>query len=56
MPGAALQKITNLAKREVATLTKSDMVTVCGGSIDVNRNESQVGLNSLKNFVNLHRL
>jgi hypothetical protein len=29
------------------------MVIVCGGSNDVNRNESQVGLNSLKNFVNL---
>jgi hypothetical protein len=53
MPGAGLQNITNLAKSEVTTLTKSDMAIVCGGSNDVNRNESQVGLNSLKNFVNL---
>jgi hypothetical protein len=53
MPGASLQNITNLAKNEVTTLTESDMVIVCGGSNDVNRNESQVGLNSLKNFVNL---
>ena len=53
MPGAGLQNITNLAKNEVTTLTKSDMVIVCGGSNDVNRNESQVGLNFLKNFVDL---
>jgi hypothetical protein len=53
MPGAGLQNITNLAKSEVTTLTKSDMVIVCGGSNDVNRNQSQVGLNSLKNFVNV---
>jgi lysophospholipase L1-like esterase len=53
MPGAGLQNITNLAKSEVTTLTKSDMVTVCGGSNDVYRNESQIGLNSLKSFVNL---
>jgi hypothetical protein len=53
MPGADLQNITNLAKSEVTTLTKSDTVIVCGGSNDVNRNESQVALSSLKNFVNL---
>ena len=29
------------------------MVIVCGGSNDVYRNESQVGLNSLENIVNL---
>ena len=29
------------------------MVIVCGGSNNVYRNESQVGLNSLENFVNL---
>jgi hypothetical protein len=53
MPGAGLQNITNLSKNEVTTLTKSDTVIVCGGSNDVNRNESQAGLNSLENFVNL---
>jgi hypothetical protein len=37
MPGAGLQNITNLAKNEVKTLTKCDMVIVCGGSNDVNR-------------------
>ena len=29
------------------------MVIVCGGSNDVYRNEPQVGLDSLENFVNL---
>jgi hypothetical protein len=53
MPGAGLQNITKLAKREISTLTNSDTVIVCGGSNDVNRDMSQLGLNSLKNFVNL---
>jgi len=53
MPGADLQNITKLAKSEVSTLTNSDIIIVCGGSNDVNRDMSQVGLNSLKNFVNL---
>jgi len=53
MPGASLQNITKLAKSEVPTLTNSDTVIVCGDSNDVNRDMSQVGLNSLKNFVNL---
>jgi len=53
MPGAGLQNITKLAKSEVSTLTNRDMIIVCGGSNDVNRNMSQMGLNSLKNSVNL---
>jgi len=53
MPDAGLQNITKLAKSEVSTLTNRDMIIVCGGSNDVNRNMSQMGLNSLKNFVNL---
>jgi hypothetical protein len=53
MPGAGLQNITNLAKSEITTLTKSDTIIVRGGSNDVNKDRSQVGLNSLKNFVNL---
>ena len=53
MPGAGLQSITNLAKSEITTLTNSDTVIVCGGSNDVNRDRSHIGLNFLKNFVNL---
>lgn len=52
MPGAGLQQITDLAKKDVTTLTNSDTVVICGGSNDVSRNMSQVGLNSLSNFVN----
>jgi hypothetical protein len=53
MPGARLESITKLAKREIATLTRSDTVMVCGGSNDVCRNELQTGLNCLNNFPNL---
>ena len=53
MPDAGLQNITKLAKSEISTLTNSDTIIVCGGSNDVNRDMSQLGLNSLKNFVNL---
>ena len=53
MPGAGLQSITNLAKSEIPTLTNSDTAIVCGGSNDVNRDRSHIGLNFLKKFVNL---
>jgi len=53
MPGAGLQNITKLAKSEISTLTNRDAIIVCGGSNDVSRDMSQMGLNSLKNFVNL---
>jgi hypothetical protein len=53
MPGAGLQSITELAKSEIATLTKSETVIVCGGSNDACKNESQTGLNCLNNFSNL---
>jgi len=48
MPGAGLQNITKLAKSEPTTFTNSDTVIVCGGSNDVNRDMSQVGLSSVK--------
>jgi len=53
MPGAGLQHIIKLAKSEISTLTNRDAIIVCGGSNDVSRDMSQMGLNSLKNFVNL---
>ena len=53
MPGAGLQSITELAKSEIAMLTKSNTIIVCGGSNDACKNESQIGLNCLNNFSNL---
>ena len=52
-PGIGLQSITNLAKGEITALTNSDMVIVCGGSNDVNRDMLHIGLNSLEKFGNL---
>ena len=52
-PGASLQSITNLAKSEITALTNIDMVIVCGGYNDVNRDMSHIGLNSLEKFGNL---
>ena len=53
MPGAGLQSMTKLAKSEIAALTRSNTVIVCGGSNDASKNESQTGLNCLNNFTNL---
>ena len=52
-PGAGLQSITNLAKGEITALTNIDMFIVCGGSNDVNRGMSYIGLNTLEKFGNL---
>jgi len=52
-PGAGLQSITNLAKSEITAFTNIDMVIICGGYNDVNRDMSHIGLNSLEKFGNL---
>jgi len=43
---------SQLAKNELATLTKSDTIIVWGGSNDVYKNETQSSLKFLYNFVN----
>ena len=40
MPGAGLESITKLAKSEMAALTRSDTIIVCGGSNDASKNKS----------------
>jgi len=52
IPGARLNSIPQLAKNELATLTKSDTIIVWGGSNDVYKNETQSGLKCLYNFIN----
>ena len=52
IPGARLNSIPQLAKNELATLTKSDTIIVWGGSNDVYKNETQSSLKFLYNFVN----
>jgi RNase H-fold protein (predicted Holliday junction resolvase) len=49
--GARLENITNLADGEISTLGKSDTVIVIGGANDINKNEANVGLKHLGNFV-----
>jgi lysophospholipase L1-like esterase len=51
MPGARLENIIKLNTREIKTLGKNDAVIVCGGANDIGKNESNVGLRHLKNFV-----
>ena len=54
MPGSRLDKITLLAKNEINALTKEDVVIIWGGSNDINKNETSVGLKHLNKFVS-HR-
>lgn len=49
--GSKLESITNMAKKEIATLTKNDVIVVWGGTNDISKNESSNGLTSISNFV-----
>jgi len=51
IPGAQLVNITNLADIEISALGKSDAVIVIGGSNDINKNETNIGLIHLRKFV-----
>ena len=50
-PGARLESITNLADGEISSLGNKDMVTVIGGTNDISRNETNLGLTYLRKFV-----
>jgi hypothetical protein len=52
MLGAGLAHITTLAHREISNLTPDDAVVIWGGLNDVSKNETSLGLNHLKNFIN----
>jgi hypothetical protein len=51
MPGSNLESITNMAKKEITTLTKNDLIVVWGGTNDISKNESSKGLTNISNFV-----
>ena len=55
IPRARLEIITNLAVEEISSLEKSDAVIVIGGTNDINKNESNIGLTHLKKFVENRR-
>ena len=48
MPGARLEDITNLVDDEINKLGKNDVVIAIGGTNDVNKNETNVGLEHLR--------
>ena len=52
MPGARLEIMTNLADKEVSTQGKSDKVIIMGGAKDISKNEANIGLQHLGEFVN----
>jgi hypothetical protein len=54
MSGSGLANITALVHEETLNLTSGDAVLIWGGSNDVNRKETSLGLKHLKNFIN-HR-
>jgi len=51
MPGARLEDITNLVDDEINKLGKNDVVIAIGGTNDVNKNETNVGLEHLRTFI-----
>jgi lysophospholipase L1-like esterase len=40
-----------LAKEEIDKLNNDDVVIICGGANDINKNESTTGLRYIRNFV-----
>ena len=50
-PNARLSAITSSLKREIESLTQKDFVIICGGTNDVARNETTLGLRNLAKFV-----
>jgi hypothetical protein len=54
MPGSRLENITLLANKEIKNLHRDDFVIVFGGTNDINKNESNTGLQHLKRFAQRH--
>jgi hypothetical protein len=50
-PGAGAEKLVKSAMSDMANLTKSDAVVFCGGSNDVSKNNSNIALKHILNFI-----
>ena len=50
IPGARNEAITHLANKEITTLRKDYVVVVWGGTKDISKNESNIGLKHIKKF------
>jgi hypothetical protein len=51
MPGVRLENITKISDEGISTLDNNDTVIIWAGSNDISKNETNKGLNHLKNFV-----
>jgi hypothetical protein len=51
MPGSTLEAVTNTAKKEIAPLTRDDVIVVWGGTNHISKNESSSGLTHISSFV-----
>lgn len=54
-PVSTLEKLTNSASTDLKDLTKKDACIIWGGSNDVGRNETNIGICSLHEFVSCHQ-
>jgi len=50
-PGAGAGIVVNSANSEIASLTKEDVVFLCGGANDVSKNNSKTALRHIRNFI-----
>jgi hypothetical protein len=53
-PGSGMEVITDMAKKEITTLTKEDMVVIWGGANDIAKMK-QITVSHITNFVNLRK-
>jgi hypothetical protein len=51
-PGAGAGVLVNTANSDVANLTKSDVIILCGGSNDIAKNDSKTAMRHIRNFIN----
>jgi hypothetical protein len=50
-PGAGAEILVKYAMSDTVNLTKSDVVVFCGGSNDVSKNNSNIALKHILNFI-----
>jgi len=50
-PGAGAGILINSANSEIASLTKKNVVILCGGANDVSKNNSKMALRHIRNFI-----
>ena len=50
-PGAGVDVLVTTANSDIASLTKNDVVIICGGANDVAKNNAKMALNHIGNFV-----